>query len=181
MKVDVPIVVGASSVAIYSHYKLEANKEPTEDEINGLNKDDVNPIDRPYAGHYDPHYGDISNAYLYTSISAFTLGASLAIDHSNTGKLMVLAVESLGVSGAATQLAKALVRRFRPRAWPQSSLGLGSKLKSDQTNSFFSGHASTISASSAFFAKSLTITILNLYTDLMFGLVHLVWVRLELG
>jgi membrane-associated phospholipid phosphatase len=96
---------------------------------------------------------EISNVYLYTAIPSFTLASSLLIDYHSTLKLMALAAESLAVTGALTQLAKASVRRFRPRAYPESDLALSSKLRKDQTNSFFSGHSSAISASCGFTAK----------------------------
>ena len=96
---------------------------------------------------------EVSNVYLYTAIPAFTLGSSLLIDYKSTLKLMALATESLAVTGALTQLAKASVRRFRPRTYPESDLSLQSKLSKDQTNSFFSGHSSAISASCGFTAK----------------------------
>ncbi len=152
-KVDVSILATSGVFALYSHVVLENNSSPSEQEIDSLNREDVNPLDRPYAGEYDSHMQEVSNVYLYTAIPAFTLGSSLLIDYHSSLKLMALATESLVVAGALTQLAKASVRRFRPRAYPESDLGLQSKLRKDQTNSFFSGHGSAISASCGFTAK----------------------------
>lgn len=46
-KVDVPILSASAALALYSHIVMENNSEPTEKEINDLNKEDVNPLDRP--------------------------------------------------------------------------------------------------------------------------------------
>ena len=153
VKLDTPILVGSGVLALSSHFVLENASTPSEDDINALNKKNVNSFDRPYAGHYDSKTQENSNVFLYVSIPSFTLGSSLLIDYRRTLKLMSLAAESLIVAGALTQTAKASIKRFRPRAYPESDLGLPSKMRKDQKNSFFSGHASAISASCGFAAK----------------------------
>ena len=121
-KVDIPILATSGVLALYSHVVLENNTSPSEQEIDSLNEEDVNPLDRPYAGEYDSHMQEVSNVYLYAAIPAFTLGSSFLIDYKSTLKLMALATESLVVTGALTQLAKASVRRFRPRTYPERIL-----------------------------------------------------------
>ena len=74
-------------LALYSHVVLENNTSPSEQEIDSLNKEDVNPLDRPYAGEYDSHMQEVSNVYLYAAIPAFTLGSSFLIDYRSTLKL----------------------------------------------------------------------------------------------
>ena len=111
VKLDTPILVGSGALALSSHFVLENASTPSEDDINALNKKNVNSFDRPYAGHYDSKTQENSNVFLYVSIPSFTLGSSLLIDYRRTLKLMSLAAESLIVAGALTQTAKASIKK----------------------------------------------------------------------
>ena len=70
-KVDISVLATSCVLALYSHVVLENNTSPSEQEIESLNKEDVNPFDRPYAGEYDSHMQEVSIVYLYTAIPAF--------------------------------------------------------------------------------------------------------------
>ncbi len=143
----------ALAAAGYGQWQIIHKASPTEDELNALNRRDLNPLDRPWAGRHDPKSGRISDIFQATAIFINPLGGATLISPKHWRQITFLGIETAGFTLAGIQIAKGSVRRFRPRAYPGSDASLNSRLADDQTNSFFSGHVAAMSSSASFAAK----------------------------
>ena len=130
-----------------SHIAIHNKKTPTLGEIESLNPKSLFKIDRPFAGNYDTVSAKHSYYFLYSSLLISPISGFLWLSPKNKLPILIMSLEVAQWSAVGSQAAKASVRRFRPRAYPTSTLGAPSRLAKDQTNSFFSGHASAISSS----------------------------------
>lgn len=137
----------AEGVAFYADNK---KSKPTQSAIAKLNKNDIFPIDRDWAGQWNEKADQRSDTVLY---STFALPLALPVMESDaTLDIAVLYMETLLFTNAGFHLAKGFINRYRPYAYddkaPQNVL-----LNVDTKRSFYSGHASHTTANAIFFAK----------------------------
>ena len=132
------------------HYGLTKQEPVSEAELARLNRRELPPIDRRWAGRHNKKNGDLSHHFLLLSLLINPFGGSILIAPENWRTIAVLGAEVALWTGAGIQLTKGWTRRHRPRAYPGSPLAASGKLASDQVNSFISGHAAAISSSFAF-------------------------------
>ena len=125
----------------------------TEEQVNSLSKNDINPLDRWVTGHWSPKAGKLSDMLRNVSLlSPFALLASETV-RKDAGIVGLMYVETLLLSSAGTMLSKGIFKRTRPFTYNPDvpmSLKAGNK---DARRSFYSGHTTIAFASSFFLAK----------------------------
>ncbi len=130
-------------------------------EIEALDRDDVNAVDRCATYNWSPGWADasdISRAALLGSSVLIAATPGLARGRwSETLTLAAMAAETFLAVGGVTGLAKAAVRRERPYLY-NTDLGVEERLAAgdDPRGSFISGHASAAFAAAAFVSRVAT-------------------------
>ena len=147
------ILGSGAALVLLGHIGIEQQSQPREDEIVALDSKDLLSIDRPYAGRYDQKMGLLSDRFLAASILINPLGGAFFVKPSHWKSIALMGIQTSIWTGAGIQFSKGTVRRFRPRTYPGSELGMKGRLANDQVNSFFSGHVATITSGAVFAAK----------------------------
>ncbi len=127
----------------------------TIEEIYGLDKNNVNPFDRPATYNWNP---DMATASNYLALGAMALPAFfLSTKHtrSQLGSLVVMGIEVGMINYGITLSVKNLANRTRPYVY-NPDVPLEERTGHDSKTSFFSGHTSNAAAFSFFFAKVLS-------------------------
>jgi membrane-associated phospholipid phosphatase len=125
---------------------------PNSDNLNALDKRDINRFDRPYAGRWNPTAAQYSDAVLFASAIA-PLGL-LADEGKRWRNLYEYSQVQLLTLGGVL-FSKASTTRYRPYAYSDEA-PLEERTDIDTKRSFFSGHAAHISASAFYLAHKLT-------------------------
>jgi membrane-associated phospholipid phosphatase len=137
---------------------IQLNTDPlTLEQIEALDKNDVNSFDRPTIGPFQSdHLGDVLLYSSYLLPLTFLANGNAKDDF---GDLALMYSEVLLLNVGITGIVKGLSTRTRPYVYdPASPLEQATKI--DSRLSFFSGHSST-TASNYFFTAS----VLNEYVD----------------
>ncbi|MDH5376750.1 MAG: phosphatase PAP2 family protein [Gammaproteobacteria bacterium] len=142
--------MAGSAATLATAYSIDQNKtEPTNTDLQALNKEDINSFDRRWAGTWNPEARRISDAAL---LGAYAVPLGLFSTHKDYKTIALLYLETQLVTLSGTNLAKAMVDRYRPYAYgsdaPDSRL-----YEKDTKRSFFSGHAAHITSNLIFSAK----------------------------
>ncbi|MFA6468842.1 MAG: phosphatase PAP2 family protein [Bacteroidota bacterium] len=145
--------LGTAVIVAFSASALD-DKVPKLDaaEINGLNKQNINSLDRFSAGLYSTSQSKISDVLVGSAILAPVL---FVFDDDVRGDLGTVATMYFETALFATFLpsyGKGSVQRIRPYVYG-SEAPLSLKIDSDSRRSFFSGHATWAFATSVFFAQ----------------------------
>lgn len=155
-KTELPFLI-ASAGLMSSGLILQSlnTTEPfTDYEINNLDKNSVNPFDRPATYNWNPDDATTSD---YLTVGAMILPALfLSTHHTRTdlGNLIVMGVEVGLINYGITLSVKNISNRTRPYVY-NADVPLEERKSSDSRESFFSGHTSNAAAFSFFFAKVL--------------------------
>jgi membrane-associated phospholipid phosphatase len=126
----------------------------TIDEINRLDRNNVNPFDRPATYNWNPNMATTSD---YLTLGAMALPAFfLSTKHtqSQLGSLVVMGLEVGTINYGITLSVKNLAHRTRPYIY-NPNVAMEERTGNDSKTSFFSGHTSNAAAFSFFFAKVL--------------------------
>ncbi len=138
--------IGIGVVSIIADNRV---KPLTPDEINNLNKNDINGFDRFAANNYSKDIINISNVALGAAIvspALFVFSEKMRKDWFTVG---VMYGESMMISGFLTYLAKGTAKRIRPYVY-NPSVQMSDKESADARMSFFSGHTSAAFTSAVF-------------------------------
>jgi membrane-associated phospholipid phosphatase len=122
------------------------------DEINNLNRNDVNKFDSGALYNYSETEGNISNILLYTSILSPALLAFSDDTRNDFSPVITMYVETLLLSAAIPFVTKGITQRVRPFAYNDNA-PLSIKQTKDAKRSFFSGHT-TVSFAMAVFLST---------------------------
>ncbi|MFA5833636.1 MAG: phosphatase PAP2 family protein [Bacteroidota bacterium] len=121
-------------------------------EINVLNKDDINPIDRITAGTFSKTQSQISDVLVGAAIvSPFALFLDEEI-RNDFGTISTMYLETVLFSTFTPSYGKGGVKRIRPYVYGNSA-SLADKQDGESRRSFFSGHATWAFSTSIFFAN----------------------------
>ncbi|MFA6456114.1 MAG: phosphatase PAP2 family protein [Bacteroidota bacterium] len=147
------ITLGTAVIVAFSASAID-DKVPklTTTEIDGLNKQEINAIDRFSAGLYSTSQSSISDILVGSAILSPVL---FVFDNDVRGDIGTVATMYIETALFATFLpsyGKGSVQRIRPYVYG-SKAPLSEKLSSDSRRSFFSGHATWAFATSVFFAQ----------------------------
>ena len=144
-------LIGLGALTLTSGQVLEHNNEVLSiSQINELNPNQVNSLDRPTIYNYNPNAKDASNVLVTGAIlSPLALLASKEV-RSNFVTVGVMGMEVIMVAYGFISTTKTIVLRTRPYVYNPSVL-IEEKQTLDSRYSFFSGHTAG-SASMTFFA-----------------------------
>jgi len=163
--IDIPVTIVGAIGAPLGFYFI--NKKPATDTNVILNLDpqtDIKlAINRKDIHNYDPHLKQISDYFLYGS---FLYGFVLLADHDirqDAGKIGLLFLETMSITGASYSLTAASVDKLRPYAYNTDSnivdgvkvpeVPFDVKTSTHTRNSFYGGHPSAPAAATLFVAS----------------------------
>ncbi len=124
-------------------------------EIDALDKNSINGVDRFTAGNYSRTQSKISDVLVGASILSPVL---LLFDNSirkDAGTITAMYLETLLFTTFTPSMGKGSAKRIRPYVY-SASAPLSLKQGNDSRRSFFSGHSTTAFATSVFFATVYT-------------------------
>ena len=156
-KTELPFLI-ASAGLMGSGLTLQSlnSTEPFSDnEVFNLDRNSVNPFDRPATFNWNPDAATTSD---YLTIGAMLLPAFvLSTHHTRTdlGNLIVMGIEVGLINYGITLSVKNISNRTRPYVY-NPDVPMEERTNSDSRKSFFSGHTSNAAAFSFFFAKVLS-------------------------
>ncbi len=143
--------VGLSTIAA-GRYLTTSSAFFTTDELESLNPDDVNRLDRIAVNQFSIASGHASDVLLYSSFLGPHLFLVSKKPRSHYGDIMTLYGEAILLNTGITMMTKSLFRRPRPYAFSEA-LTDEYKLSRAAKTSFISGHTSTVAVNSFFAAK----------------------------
>jgi len=153
-KTELPFLITSVGLMSSGFLLQSINKtDPfSEFEVNNLDRNSVNPFDRPATYNWDPDAATTSD---YLAVGVLALPVLLLSTHhtrSDLGNLIVMGLEVGMINYGFTLSIKNLANRTRPFVYNPDA-PMDEKTNSDSRFSFFSGHTSNTAAVSFFFAK----------------------------
>lgn len=142
--------VGLLGAGVYLSHKVVPL---TEEQVNSLSKNDINPLDRWVTNRWSPGADNWSDILRDVSLaSPFALLASEPI-RKEAGTVGLMYVETLLLASAGSMLSKGIFQRIRPFVYnPEVPMHLKAGNKEARL-SFYSGHTTMAFASGFFLAK----------------------------
>jgi membrane-associated phospholipid phosphatase len=154
-EVEAPIFIATFSMLGGTYQAKQQHALKTVDYINSLKPEQVNRFDRSAIRMHSGTADMVSNGLMVTSfVLPFTLLGDKAI-RKDFGKIAVMDAEVIALNTTLTNLVKELVQRPRPLVY-NPEIPIYKKRGADNFKSFFSGHTSTVSSQSFFFAYVFT-------------------------
>jgi len=141
---------GLAAAGLYLNQKIIPL---TEDQVNALLKEDVNPLDRWVTNHWSPGADKWSDILRNVSlVSPFALLASDRI-RDDAGTVGLMYAETLLLASAGSLLSKGIFQRTRPFVYnPDVPMHLKAGNR-EARRSFYSGHTTIAFAATFFLAK----------------------------
>lgn len=150
--IDIPIAAAGSAWTLYGFSKIYGRDKVPEAEINALDPADLNSIDRSTADNYDEKAKSASDKFFYGSMPApliFLLDKKMRKD---AGKIGLLYLEAMAITGTVYTSSSMLASRFRPYAY-NPNVEMGTRRGGGARNSFPAGHPALVATSTFFMAK----------------------------
>jgi membrane-associated phospholipid phosphatase len=164
------LVVAAGAVTSGILFNVTDNTQPfSVPELEQLNRMDVNAFDRGATYNWNKNAQTASDVLLFSSIVLPTLFLINHHTRSDIGPLLVMGLEVAGITYGITSSVKFSVNRTRPYVY-NTDLSNDIRTNNQSRLSFFSGHTSTATAITFFFAKVMTDYHQNMKTGLKAGL-----------
>lgn len=150
---EIGLTAGGAGLAVTGLYLNQKIIPLTEEQVNLLSKEDVNPLDRWVISHWSPDAGKWSDILRNISlVSPFALLASNRI-RDDAGTVGLMYAETLLLASAGSLLSKGIFQRTRPFVY---NTGVPMHLKAgnkEARRSFYSGHTTVAFAATFFLAK----------------------------
>jgi len=110
-----PYIIGLGVGAYVNGHIAQSQLSPlTLEEILAFDRANINKFDRNATFKYSTKAGNMSDAFLYGSLSLPTLFLLNRKTRSDFGKIMIIYGETLVITGGLTLLSKRLAKRPRP-------------------------------------------------------------------
>lgn len=154
LKKELPFVFSSAGLIVFSEIsRLKNDTKPfTEKELGTLNRNDVNPFDRPTTYKYNTNAAKASDI-IRTGVLILP---AFFLAHHNTrddiGHLVLLTTEVIALNWGVTNSVKHIVNRTRPNVYNEN-LNLEIRTSQQSRLSFFSGHTSNTAAITFMSAK----------------------------
>lgn len=139
-------------LSAYGLILIQNKEDLTLAELESLNEDDINGLDRWAAGNNSDQASKISDIPFYAS---FATPFILLLDdqmNNHTGQISVMLLENLSTTAALFSITAGLVEKSRPKVY-DTSLSEDSRRSNDKQRSFYSGHVAAAAASTFFAAQ----------------------------
>jgi membrane-associated phospholipid phosphatase len=152
-KKDGLVVASAIGVGALGYVLISNKRDPTLEEVNNKNPDNLPFFDRWSAGYYSKKADRHSYTIFYASYLYPVLGMFLNKNiHDKIKQVALLFVETISISSAMYTMSDGLIYRSRPYVYGDiAPLDLRTIKRSER--SFYSGHISTVAAASFFMAR----------------------------
>lgn len=145
LKKDLPLLAAAGTSFVAGHWLMGEVPTLTEEDIAGLDPQNINSFDRAAIRYYRPGHGKISDYLFALSAAApFAVFAS-PVARNEFGPLMVMYAETAVLTRGLTAVSKGLFMRNRPYTY-HADAPLADKMSVDARHSFFSGHMASTTA-----------------------------------
>ena len=151
-KWELPVTAIATGVTLYNFSRVSKKPDPTEQQIEALSRNNVNPIDRWSMHPYSKNLDQLSYMPLYIAIPLPLLFLTDSRMRKDFLTLSYMYIETLAATGLLYSTAVNLTNRFRPFTYygdaPQNLA-----LEGNAKKSFFGGHVALVATSTFFMAK----------------------------
>jgi PAP2 superfamily len=151
-KWEIPVTTVAAGITFYNFAKISNKSDPTEQQIEALNRDNVNTIDRWSMHPYSKTLDQISYIPLYIAIPLPLLFLADSKMRKDFLAISYLYIETLAATGLVYSTAVNLTNRFRPFTY-YSDAPQNLALESNVKKSFFGGHVALVATSTFFMAR----------------------------
>jgi len=152
--VDIPLTAIGTGWSLYAFSKIYNKDRTPEEIILSLNKNNIPSFDRHGAGVYHPNADKTGDLLFH---SAMPLPILLMLDKKvrrDAGKIALLYLESMSVTGLLYTGSVYLNDRYRPYAY-NPNVPMARRTRGGAKNSFFAGHVALVGTSTFFIAKIL--------------------------
>jgi len=149
---EVPVTSVASGITLYNFAKISDKSDPTEQQLDALNRNNVNVVDRWSIHPYSNKLDQISYIPFYLAIPLPLLFLADRKMRKDFFRLSYLYVETLTATGLVYSTAVNLTNRFRPFTY-YSDAPQNMSLESNAKKSFFAGHVALVATSTFFMAR----------------------------
>jgi membrane-associated phospholipid phosphatase len=149
--VDIPIFVVGAGWSGYAFTKIYSKPHSTEEQILGLNKNDINPFDRWAVRPFSESVDKISYYPFFASMPLpflFLFGNT----KKDFFKLTGLYLEAMSITGFFYTGSVYFTDRYRPYAYSDEST-MDQRTRGGAKNSFYAGHVALVATSTFFMAK----------------------------
>ena len=149
--------------------KTNKTKPFTIQELNSLNKNDINSFDRGATYYWSENLANKSDVLLMGAIVAPVVFLTTKSTRKNMGWLLLMGLEVFSINYGATLSAKNLMNRTRPYVY-NTELSYETRTGNDSRKAFISGHTSTAAAMSFFIATVISDYHPDMHPGLKIGL-----------
>ena len=125
------------------------------EEINALDRRDINRFDRGATSNNSSKARDISDIILYTSATLPIFAYLVPKCRFEESAVGIMALETVLITSGLTNIAKGLSQRYRPFNY-NPDVDIETKLDESSRKSFFSGHTSVTASMSFLMASVIT-------------------------
>ncbi|MBC7933961.1 MAG: phosphatase PAP2 family protein [Rhizobacter sp.] len=150
--IDIPIAVAGTAWTLYSFTKIYGGDKTPEAEIVALNPDDLNSIDRSTANNNSEKAKAASDKFFYCSMSAPLFLLFDKKIRKDAGKVGLLYLEAMAITGTIYTSSSMIARRFRPYTY-NANVEMARRRGGGGRNSFPAGHPAVVATSIFFMAK----------------------------
>ena len=150
--IDIPVTAVGMGWSLYAFTKIYSKDTSLVPQILALDKDDIPGFDRSATDHFDRKAFDVSNTLFYGSMP---LPIILLLDkkiRKDAGKVALLYLESMSVTGLLYTGSVFINDRYRPYAY-NPNVPMSKRVRGGAKNSFFAGHVALVGTSTFFMAK----------------------------
>ncbi|ANE53658.1 hypothetical protein SY85_21820 [Flavisolibacter tropicus] len=150
--VDIPVTAVGSGWSMYAFTKIYSKDPSTVEDINSLRKEDINGFDRWAADVYSPKAANTSDFFFYGSMPLPLLLLADKHIRQDAGKIGLMYLEAMSVTGLLYTGATYSTDRYRPLAY-NPEVPMSERTSGGAKNSFFAGHVALVGTASFFTAK----------------------------
>lgn len=149
---DIPVFAVGAGWSAYAFTKIYSKERSTEEQILGLNKNDINGFDRWAVRPYSEDLGTTSDYIFYGSMALPFLFLSGKETRNDFFKLSFLYLEAMSVTGLLYTGSVYFTNRYRPYAYSDET-EMSWRTRGGAKNSFYAGHVALVATSTFFMAK----------------------------
>lgn len=150
--IDIPATVAFAGWSFYGMSVIYGRDLVPVEELNALDKENINSFDRPIASNYSTKAKAASDLFFYGSMPLplfLLLDKKIRRDGPRVGLLFL---ETMGTTGVIYTISAMSANRFRPYAY-NTDVPLNIRQRGGARNSFFAGHPSVVATATFFMAK----------------------------
>jgi hypothetical protein len=151
-KWELPVTVVAAGITVYNFARISNKSNSTEQQLDALNRNNVNAFDRWSIHPYSNSLDQTSYIPFYVAIPLPLLFLADRKMRKDFLKLSYLYIETLTAAGLVYSSAVSLTNRYRPFTY-YSDAPQALALKSNAKKSFFAGHVALVGTSTFFMAR----------------------------